>query len=381
MNILIISRGYPDERDPVNGNFESDQAKSLVNLGHNVVVLCVDRRSSFRNRRKLGITKKEIDGLLLYRIYYLPLPLKRYFLKYSLKILSFLGVVLFKFILKDGFYPHIIHAHYLFNISIALKIKKQYNIPVVATEHWSLINSSLPRKDIIHFANDFYPKVDKLISVSKHLNAAIYNMTGCDSVIIPNIVDTSCFSYEKKDLKSDTFSFVSVGSLIKSKGFDILIHSFSDAKFGKEVQLYIVGGGPYYTRLRKLIEELDLQDQVYLLGKKSRLDIGKIFNKSNVFVLPSRSETFGVVYIEALASGLPVIATACGGPESFITKEDGIIIPVGDRKKLTYSLEYIKSNIDKFNPKLISERCISRFSPKVIGEAINEIYYSVIVNN
>lgn len=377
MNVLVISRGFPSVNDPTSGNFELDQAKSLIKLGHKVVFLCIDRISNLKNRRKIGISRIQEDNIVVYKIAIIPLPLKRYFLKTSLSIMTFLGVILFKRIIKDGFYPDIIHAHYLFNMPIALKIKEKYDIPVIATEHWSLISKDSSRKDIVTLAKKYYPRVDKLISVSKSLCFSIKNISGCNSLVIPNIVDTSCFVYKDQNTLKSDFIFVSVGNLITRKGFDILIKSFSKANFDKNVYLYIVGIGPEYNCLRKLINKLDVQDQVFLLGRKTREEINNIFEKSQVFVLPSHFETFGVVYIEALASGLPVIATSCGGPELFISKDDGLIVPVNDIDALTSSLKYMKQHRNLYDSKQIAKRCVSTFSPDVIGKEIDTVYATV----
>ena len=69
MNILIISRGYPCEGDPIYGIFESDQAKALVKLGHKVVVLCIDRRFHAPLKRKIGITKNFVDDICVLHRY------------------------------------------------------------------------------------------------------------------------------------------------------------------------------------------------------------------------------------------------------------------------------------------------------------------------
>ena len=379
MNVLVISRGFPSARNPMSGNFELDQAKSLVNLGHKVVILYVDRMSNLSDRGKFGISKKQEGDIIVYRISVVPLPLKKCFLGISSRIMASLGFILFKRILKDGFLPDVIHAHYLFNMPIALKIKEKYNIPVVATEHWSLIIKKHPRRDVISLAKICYSKVDRLISVSKSLYASIRSISGCDSAVIPNIVDTLSFAYKAKDSIKTGFVFVSVGNLIKRKGFDLLIKAFSKADFDKNVCLYIVGDGPEYKYLLKFVAMLNLQDQIFLLGRKTRAEIKDIFVNADAFVLSSKFETFGVVYIEALASGLPVIATRCGGPESFLSKEDGLIVPINDVDSLTSALKYMKQYRDLYDSKKIAERCLSSFSPTVVGREIESVYESVII--
>ena len=76
----------------------------------------------------------------------------------------------------------------------------------------------------------------------------------------------------------------------------------------------------------------------------------------DAFVLASRAETFGVVYVEAMAAGLPVIATACGGPEDFVSEENGILIPADNEEKLTEALIEMYHMAHKYDKQAISEK-------------------------
>ena len=100
----------------------------------------------------------------------------------------------------------------------------------------------------------------------------------------------------------------------------------------------------------------------------------------DAFVLASRSETFGVVYIEALRSGLPVIATKCGGPEDFINETNGMLVPVNNIISLTGALQRMVVNIDKYNRKSISDDCLYKFAPDTIANQLFQIYTQIINN-
>jgi glycosyltransferase involved in cell wall biosynthesis len=116
------------------------------------------------------------------------------------------------------------------------------------------------------------------------------------------------------------------------------------------------------------------------LGQLERSEINKVFKKSHAFVLPSHSETFGVCYIEALYAGLPVIATRCGGPESFIDKSNGILIPVNNSVELSNAMNSIRYNYSQYDPKQISSDCNKRFSPSVIANELINLYLSLQSN-
>ena len=95
-------------------------------------------------------------------------------------------------------------------------------------------------------------------------------------------------------------------------------------------------------------------------------------------MLASRSETFGVAYIEAMAAGLPVIATRCGGPEDFVTEENGILISVDDVQALTDAMEYMILHRNEYDSTKISENTRRQFAPETIAAQLTEIYKEVL---
>lgn len=130
--------------------------------------------------------------------------------------------------------------------------------------------------------------------------------------------------------------------------------------------------------LQDIINECNITDKVRLLGQKTRPELFELMRKSDTFVLASKSETFGVVYIEAMACGLPVIATRCGGPEDFVNDTNGILIPTDDIEDLSKALIKMRLNIDNFDNERISEECYNKFSSENIAKQIVEQYYKVL---
>ena len=101
-------------------------------------------------------------------------------------------------------------------------------------------------------------------------------------------------------------------------------------------------------------------------------------NKCDTFVLPSRYETFGVVYIEALASGKPVIGAFNGGAEDIVNKNVGILVEKDNIEQLSEAMNYIKTNINEYNPSEIRRYCTDKFSAKVIISKIISTYEDVL---
>ncbi len=372
MKVAIISRGVPNERYPLYGIFEFDQAKALANNGVEVAFVAIDFRK-WNDKRKYGLFQYEYEGV---HVFELSLPLNVY--RRAIPVLQRLLLIPFKAMLKSFGKPDIVHAHFYSIAAIANILKKKYGIPFVITEHSSKLNK--PVTDISdldkRLAIKAYQNCDQLICVSETLRNNILNNFGHESIIIPNMVDNLCFQYLDKAKNELPFVFVSVGNLIPIKAFDQLIEAFSRVK--ENTKLFIIGDGPEHEKLKNQIKKLKLDSQVELLGRLNRNEINIVFQKSHVFVLPSQSETFGVSYIEAMYAGLPVIATRCGGPESFVNESNGLLVPVNDIAALAEAMKNIRDHYSNYDPKQISKQCMERFSPKILANKLVSSYSSVL---
>ena len=372
MKIAIISRGMPSPEYPLNGIFEFDQAKALAKKGIDVAFVAIDFRA-FSYKRKYGLLQYDSEGV---QVFELSLPINVY--RKAIPLLQRLLLIPFKAMLKSFGQPDIVHAHFYSIAAIASILKKKYSIPFVITEHSSKLNKPAGQISDLdkRLAAKAYKSCDQLISVSETLRKNILQNFQHNSIVIPNMVDNQCFQYLGKTKDETPFVFVSVGNLIPIKAFDQLIEAFSRVK--ENAKLYIIGDGPEHEKLENLIKKLQLGSHVELLGRLTRDEINKVFQKSHVFVLPSQSETFGVSYIEAMYAGLPVIATRCGGPESFVNDSNGLLVPVNDIVSLAQTMHKIRQNYHDYNPKQISDNCITKYSPKVIADKIIEAYSNIL---
>ena len=96
--------------------------------------------------------------------------------------------------------------------------------------------------------------------------------------------------------------------------------------------------------------------------------------QSDLFILASMLETFSAASIEALASGTPVLATRCGGPEEFISAEVGRLVPPGDSRALFFALDEMLNNLTSFNPARLAQYAAERFSYQRVGAQFDSIY-------
>ena len=319
MKVFIVSRGYPSDKYVTNGIFEFDQAKALAEAGHQVVFLAVDLRS-IRRKRKFGRESFEKNGVFVEAINVpcgkIPQGLLRAVRKTALK-------KLYKSCEKKYGKPDIIHSHFLEISYTAAQVLSGKNIPMVMTEHLSALNNKVISQKLIDTGKNTYRFYDKVITVGDNLAKSLEKNFGVSSVIIPNVADTETFSLNLNNKKTDGSSvnnlrIISVGSLIKRKNMDLLIKAFARLHSIKPASyLDIYGKGVEKENLQELISSKGLKDFAVLHGAKSRKEIAEKMAEADFFALASSVETFGVVYIEALSAGLPVVAAISGGPENF----------------------------------------------------------------
>ena len=282
---------------------------------------------------------------------------------------------LYKKIVKIHGTPDVIYSHYLLNSYAALNLKKKYNLPVVAIEHWSEVNKDILKSYVQYLGNNVYSTVDKVISVSDSLKSMIYKHFNVDSLVVHNLVGEG-FGYKLPSYHT-SFNFVTVGSLFHIKGYDILIEAFAKIVHDNNFKLTIVGDGNQRTLLQQLIVKHNLQSKVLLVGRKSRPEVADILANSDVYVSSSRNENFSVSVLEALSVGLPVVATICGGIKECINGSNGLLVPTEDVNALSSAMLKITQNISNYNRESIAQDFENRFSTKTIVNNLVSIFESV----
>lgn len=373
MKIAIVSRGVPDDNDHMNGIFEFDQAKALVAFGHTVILVVLDLRS-FLHKRKYGFISYIKDGVIIEKAS-IPCGKLYEYLYYQTGTWAFHK--LYEIVQTKYGQPDIVHAHFANYGYMAAKALGNHDVPLVITEHSSRIIEGKFTKRELCTEIYAYNKAAKIIAVSPALQKKIKNICKKDVVCIPNMIDCNKFKYT--DVSVNKYRIVAVGNLIKRKRMDLLIRAFVEAfKEIPQVELSIIGEGSERVRLENLIAEKGMQGKIFLKGEKNRNEIIKELQGAAFFVLPSASETFGVVYIEALACGVPVIATKCGGPESFVNSENGIMVEVDNMAELANAMKNMWQNQNTYDRRLISAKIKEKFSSDKISELLSKVYEELL---
>jgi glycosyltransferase involved in cell wall biosynthesis len=366
IKVLVLSNMYPNQRNPGYGIFIHNQNKHLAKAGCRVKVVSpvpLAPKLLWFNRKWKDygkLPKKElIDGIETIYPRYIQAP-GEWFHSYSsftiyAAVLNYMGSLI------KEFKPDLIHAHAAVPSGYAaLKLKRKYNLPLVCSLRGSDINV-YPRRNklAMHLTKEVISGADQLVSVSNALRTAaadiatpkreirvVYN--GCDTGIF--FADEYRGLQIRQTLRISTNDkvLIFVGSLSKNKGVYELIASFEELfSMYDDIHLLMVGEGPEHDNLSELIAAKGMTDRAHLVGKRSPAEIPEYLSASDFFVLPTYYEGLPNAVLEAMACGLPVIATCVGGiPEAVKDGRNGILIKRFDRASLTGAVKCLYEDKD-----------------------------------
>lgn len=375
MHIMVIPSWYSSKANKVHGSFFKEQFKALQKDGEKISVAYneiwpITKFGKMKEKRKINF--KVEDNLRTYRY-----KDYNYFPKNPMMFKSFNKRMdkLYKEIVRKEGKVDIIHAHSCFWGGIAASyISKKYNIPLVITEHSSLKYAKYSRDSYKKYIFNAYKEADVLIAVGTGLKEEISGYVDREIDVIPNMVDLNLFYIDNNNNKNEKFTFFSCAFLEEGKGMEDLIKAFADAFKGQDVILNIGGDGSTKNALEELSKELEMDNQIKFLGSLSRTQVSEEMRKCDAFALPSEHETFGVVYIEALACGKPVIGANNGGAEDIIEDCNGIIANRKDIDSIKDALIEIKENYNIYDKNLIRKKVVDKYSEEVLVEGLKGVY-------
>lgn len=339
MNILVVAH-YQNDGSPT-AIFIHAQILAYRRLGHCVrvaVPIAFGKRGPYGSRLEAGVRREEIDGVPHYFIRYLSLS------KYGKKrfntasaIRSFranLGTIL------EGFAPDAVHAHTLgFDSGIGAWLKKRLGAPLVVTTHGSDTFVPFVKGELSGLKRSA-DQADHLVCVSTLLKR---RMEEC-GVTAPMSVILNGFQVKDATPAPDKspLSMIQAGYLVARKKADVTIRAFASLrKRHPDAVLDIVGSGSEMERFRALCGELGVSESVHFHGFLPNPETLAKMAKSQFFVMPSVNEGFGIVYLEAMASGCITIGTEGEGiADLIVSGENGFLVPPDDPEAIVRTVEW-----------------------------------------
>lgn len=380
ISLLVIPSWYP----PDGGHFFREHAEALAREGCRVDVLInrLTGLSKFRPsdisylRRFAVASGQDIREI---RTFTIKIP---FLDRLSIRFWISRYIKHFKKYLNEYGRPDLVLAHSsIWAGAVAMKIRQEYNVPYLLVEHRSRFILNTPDARAMLKDQDLpllYRSLAgsaQIITVSGNLKKGLISLfPDLENKIltIPNMVNTEYFNYTGTDKSTDPFIFLYAGVLEKVKGLDILADAFRLlVSENRNVRLRIVGRGSQHRELSRLVHRLGIAHAVTLLGYFRRQQLLEEYRHANAFVLPSRFEAFGVVLIEAMAAGLPVITTRSGGPEDIVPEHCGIIAERENAETLASAMSHVMDHYKDYRADRIREMVVNNYSmPVVAGKYI-----------
>ncbi len=350
-------------------------SKQLKKKGHEVLVVTTKLEGTKERSVVEGVPVKRVEPLTI---------------KFSTPIIPDLS----KSLMKEDF--DILHSHSPPPIMsfFGLRSAKKKDVPFVLTYHCDL--------EIPHIFGPFIvslykrtmgtytvSQADKIITTTNTYGATSRVVWQEDADIIPNAVDTDRFNpnndggwvREKLNLDEDEKLVMYVGRIVYHKGLEYFVRSAKH--LGPDVKHLLVGTGDFRPELERIIEEEDIEDKVLFAGRVPNKDLPDYYAAADVCVLPSvsRLEAFGIVALEAMASGTPVIVSDIPGVREVIVEgKHGLLSEPMNSKDLAGKIRTILTN-----PKLAEKmgkngrkRVVNKFTWEKVADDIMEVYDSLV---
>lgn len=381
---ITFAKQFPNPAEPLRGLFVADQVSATADAVDWRVISAVPYipRALAGPLRKLYIKGEgDFAGIRVDRPRYPVLP-RRMLYSTVAPAIAASAAGAFERAVSSG--AAFVHVHDLYPSGAAVRrLAAKHRLPVVVTIHGSDLYTNLAKPRWAAEVRAVIAAADAVIGVSSALAADAVELAGCDPAklcVVPNTYDDRRFTYTERDAAADRpVQFISVGRLVPVKGHDLLIDAFADAVAGGlDAELTIVGGGPERTALERLAAMRAVAARVRFTGALGGDELASAVSAADAFVLPSRREGFGVVLIEALATGMPAIATRSGGPEDIMGDGDGLLIAVEDRDGLAAAMTAVAGSLHAWDGRAIAARVRKRYGSQSVGERLVSVYRSVL---
>ncbi len=386
--ILILPSWYP----PDGGYFFKEHSEAIRKAGWQVDVL-VNRLVGVRKLIQVGASAlqryrlEDENGLRVIRSRYLKLPgSERYNIQGWARQA---GRIYLKYVKQFG-HPDLILAHSVTWAGYAAYlINREHGTPYLIVEHRSFLvwSTEEARKMVKSFHLPLferaYGRCKKLVLVSdsqkKGVESLVPSVVG-KSMVIPNMIREDLFLPPAEPRQRNPFVFLWAGRLEAVKGVDLLLEAAKELadQSDQEFQVRLAGKGSLREELERKAKKLGLTARVSFLGRLSREEMQEEMKGANCFVLPSRYEAFGVVLIEAMATGLPVIASRSGGPDAMVNTDNGLLIDPGSAGKLAGAMQDMMSHIDRYSARAIREQTLQKYGPIPVMEQYGRLFLELL---
>lgn len=380
MKVLYLANEYREELRPLAGIYVRDQALAVLAAGGVEVAVCYVEPRSLRTLGLSALREHHFQTVLEQDAGITVLR-QRGWNPASATVRG--GRLLGRWTasLAGGYVrrfgrPDLVHAHNAMWAGHAAElVARRYALPYIITEHSSLVLSGRVPPAALPDVRSALRGAARLFAVSAAIAAAVEQLGGVPAEVLPNPLDTDFFHPPPAEPPAHPLRFVAVGALYPVKGFDLLLDAFARAFGGRGAELEIVGGGPERAALEQRAAALGIAAQVRWTGEVGRDAVREAMWRAHALVVSSRHETFSIVTAEALATGLPVVATRCGGPEEIIPPGAGVLVERDSMEQLARGMEEVLRLPSGRESR--RQPMVARFGRIAVGRRLRAVYEEV----
>jgi L-malate glycosyltransferase len=376
-DVLFLTTEWPSEEKPTDGIFIREHAAAVAAAGCNVGVVHLARAPS--RRGLFDVARLRSEEIPTWRVRYRRFPRPLSYAAFALGALA--GVRRAR---RSGLEPRVVHCHSFLSCLVGLAVGRVLRVPVLYTEHWTIFVPENPRRlgrwqrAVARLA---LSQASVVLPVSEDLREALTDLAPAANMhVVPNAVDEQVFhpAHDLPARNGRSPRLLTVGLLdTERKGVDVLIRALAGvAERGAPFHLDVIGEGANRQAYETLAEKLGIGDRVTWHGWQPKDAVADAMRDADLFVLGSRYENNPCVVIEAMASGLPVVATNVGGVDEVVDATSGSLAAPLDPDDLAAKVEDTLQRLDSFDREEIARTAVSRYGRETIGRELAAIYAS-----
>lgn len=365
MRILFLTPWYPDEKSTNSGAFIRSQAVALTRE-HEVIVIS----------SKVDYSKFSVSSFTVQESTYAQVREFRVAIKKSLPLYNQVNHLLITcwltWRIARTYKPDMIHACIGFPGAIwGWVTSKIFGCPFIYFEHTRMENN---------FRSFFHKRVTLFsvkrawlrVAVSSRLASEMEVLIKRPVQVVPNIVEVVRFkNVDPSILRVPQLGFLG-GMNTSVKGLDVLLKSL--VGIPSEFVLHIGGTGSLENEYKALASSLGLEKKCKFYGFIPYLEVPKFMAGLHFLICSSRYETFNVALVEAMASGLPVVATKCGGPQDFVNETNGVLTEVDNEESLRDGVSWMMKHYSSFDRNAIRQFATDNFSAENVFKRMTYVY-------
>ncbi len=376
---LIVPSWYPEEEKPNNGIFIRKHAEAISSFQHIKVLFATESLHSGLKLIRRSPSSEEL--IVSYK------PSNSRIWNQFLLIYSFCQG--YNFLTRKYGRPQLVHLHVIYPagafVILLLLFRK---IPLMITEHWTGYSDADGRYEklpvIMKKITQLIIKKAKIISVvSESFKKDFLRKFGKgipslkDKLFVVSNILRNSPQILQKEFTTEKIKALYIGSLDDHhKNISLLLEATRlVVKEYPGFELHLYGTGPEEDKFKDIASESNLLNQhIFFHGYVSNHEIGFVYETHDIFLMPSRFETFSIATAEALLYGLPVISTKCGGPEEYVNAENGKLVEQNDVLAFTKALKDIIRTYSLHDKKKISQLMQSKYSKDAVISQLKELY-------